>query len=143
MSRDQPARRLEPGQCFHQNAIIATTGRVNPRQRTQDQERWFRASHTGAKEDPYREDEQQAGKAHAWLAGEPIWLRGLLGRGSGGSYPTGDDLEWPGAGRLSPLPQIERRLVVEFVGVVWERFMDRLLGRGPPVPFSIYVYCWY
>jgi hypothetical protein len=29
MSRDQPARRLEPGQCSHQNAIIATTGRVN------------------------------------------------------------------------------------------------------------------
>jgi len=34
-------------------------------------------------------------------------------------------------------------LVVEFVGVLWERFMDHLLGREPPVPFSIYVYCWY
>ena len=42
-----------------------------------------------------------------------------------------------------PLSQIDRRLVVEFVGVVWERFMDHLLGREPPVPFSIYVYCWY
>jgi hypothetical protein len=114
-----------------------------PRRWTQDQELWLRASQTDAKEDRHRGDEQQAGKAQAWLAGEPLWLRWLLGRGSGGSYPTGDDLERPGAGRLSPLPQIDRRLVVEFVGVVWEHFMDHLLGREPPVPFSIYVYCWY
>jgi hypothetical protein len=34
-------------------------------------------------------------------------------------------------------------LVVDFVGVVWERFMDHLLGREPPIPLSIYVFCWY
>jgi hypothetical protein len=38
--------------------------------------------------------------------------------------------------RIEVIPMVKVSiLVVDFVGVVWERFMDHLLGREPPVPF--------